>query len=60
MKYDIAWPRLKVVSRYNVDILLKLSIGIRRYCFTESSGGILIYIACTEPIKRYEPPKSLA
>jgi hypothetical protein len=43
MKYDIACP-LKVINRFNVDILLYLSIGIfslNRITF--------IYIACTEP-----------
>ena len=59
MKYDTACP-LKVVNRYNVDILLYLSIGISslnriylqefidRNFFTESNGIIFIYIACTE------------
>jgi hypothetical protein len=37
MKYDTAYP-LKVVNRYNVEILLYLSNGV-----------IFIYIACTEP-----------
>jgi hypothetical protein len=44
VKYDTACP-LKVVNRYNVDIL----ISIDRNFFTESIGVIFIYIACTEP-----------
>ena len=42
-------------NRYNVDILLKLSIEIRRYFCTESNGGIFIYMACTTETKIRTP-----
>jgi hypothetical protein len=41
----------KVINRYNVDIGLKLSLEIRRYCFTESNGSVFSSqhaVPCTE------------
>jgi hypothetical protein len=26
-----------------------VSLGIRRFCFTESSGSIVVFIACIDP-----------
>jgi hypothetical protein len=36
---------------------LKVSLGIRWYCFTESNAGIFIYIARPVPNRRYETRK---
>jgi hypothetical protein len=44
----------KVINSYLTTIWLnytwlKLSLEIRRFCFTESNGSNFVFIACTEP-----------
>jgi hypothetical protein len=60
LKYVISRPfKLKGDASLCLSqcLWLKVSLGIRWYCFTESNAGIFIYIARPVPNRRYETCK---
>jgi hypothetical protein len=46
---DVSFKGHKSLYSILLTLTKTIVIRIRRYCFTESNGGIFIFIACTEP-----------